>query len=143
MSDNIQYNEVSSSDIPPGKAPDEITYDDLVSSITEYIETSDMDLIEKQFLDKGAAKGMPVKLTPHRFISGINGIILDYIRSTNRGSTLQQNTIITEYFNGINNMSKILDNVDIKVADTHFLCYIIGYIFKMLKHFKDNNNNNI
>jgi hypothetical protein len=135
------FKEVQASEIPPGKTPDEITYDDLVSSITEYINNTDIDLIERQFLDKGQAKGLPVKLTLHRFISGINGIMLDYIRSTNRTSTLQQNTITTEYFNGVNSMSKVLDNVDIKVADTQFLCYIIGYIFKMLKHFKDNDKN--
>jgi hypothetical protein len=141
MSETGPYKEVKASSIPPGKSPDEITYDDLVTSITDYLDTADIDLTERQFLDKGNAKGMPTKLTMHRFISGLNGIILDYIRTANKNNTLQHNTITAEYFNGVNSMSKVLDNVDIKVADTQFLCYIIGYIFKMLKHFKENNQN--
>lgn len=130
----IKYNESPASKILPGKEPEQVTYDEMIKVISEYIDTKSDNIEESQQLTAGLSKQIPSKITLHRVIKGLNMLIYDYINVNHKDISLQQKTIVQEYFNGVNSLSVILDNVDINVAENRFMSYIVGYMFKILKN---------
>tara|TARA_R100000030_G_C3190166_1_gene108185 strand:- start:351 stop:530 length:180 start_codon:yes stop_codon:yes gene_type:complete len=48
--------------------------------------------------------------------------------------SLKQKNILKHYLESVSSMSKILDNIEIKVAGDELLCYIVGYMIKTLKN---------
>lgn len=133
----MEFNETSASSIPPGKDPDNISYKQVQEAISQYIGNIDYDLLESQLFNQGQAKQPPTKLKVSQFIHCLNMLMYDFIKSENQSSDTSQNNIINGYFEGVNRLTKILDVTDIKVAETKMLCYIMGYIFKLIKHFKE------
>jgi len=130
----IKYNVSPASHISPGKESEQVTYDEMIKVINEYIDTKSDNIEESQQLTAGLSKQIPAKITLHRVIKGLNMLIYDYINVNHKDISLQQKTIVQEYFNGVNSLSVILDNVDINVAENRFMSYIVGYMFKILKN---------
>lgn len=136
MDNNLNAKEVQPTDIPPGTDSPDVTCDDVLDTILQYIDNIDLQYEEQHLYNQGSIKGMASSLSLHRMIQSINTLMYDYITSTTPNRTVQQSVILSEYFNGVNSLSKILDNIDIKVADHRIVCYILGYMIKLLTKFK-------
>lgn len=137
MDNSINAKEVSATDIPPASASPSVTCDDVIDVISQYLNnTLDLEYEERLNIDRGSVKDITSTLSLHRLIRSLNTLILDYVNTATPGKTIHQSVILTEYFQGVNNLSKILDNIDIKVADNRIICYILGYMIKTLTKFK-------
>jgi len=138
----MEFEERPASSIPPGRDPDPVTYDQVRETLTKYIGSIDYDLLEGQLFANGHAKEPPTKLKLTQLIQCLNMLMYDFIKSNNQSQQTGQNNIINGYFEGVNRLAKILDNTDIKVAETKMLCYIMGYLLKLIKHFKESEEQN-
>lgn len=116
-----------------------VTYDQLVSHIDNFLSNIE-DFEHRQNYIAGKSKYSPDKLTYHSVINGVNSMILDYIRSNNQDITSSEMAIINQYFTSCSDLSKIINNTHIKVADNRLLLYITGYMINLLKHFNRNEN---
>lgn len=138
----MEFEERPASSIPPGRDPGDVTYDEVRDVLTNYIGSLDYDLLESQLFGNGQAKQPPTKLKVTQLIQCLNMLIYDFIKSTNQSKETSQNNVINGYFEGVNRLAKILDVTDIKVAETKMLCYIMGYLLKLIKHFKESEEQN-
>lgn len=130
------YNQVPASSIPPGKDEDVVTYEDVQQILSKYIGNLDYDLLEHQLFNNGHAKQPPTKLKVSQLIQCLNMLMYDFIKTENTSTDVSKNNIINGYFDGVNKLTKILDVTDIKVAETKMLYYIMGYLLKLINHFK-------
>lgn len=133
----MEFEERPSSSVQPVRDPDDVTYDEVRDTISKYVGSLDYDLLEKQLFDNGSAKQPPAKLKVTQIIQCLNMLMYDFIKTTNQSKETSQNNIINGYFEGVNRLAKILDVTDIKVAETKMLCYIMGYLLKLIKHFNE------
>ena len=138
----MEIEERSSSSIPPVRDSDNVSYDEVRDIISKYVGSIDYDLLESQLFANGHAKQSPAKLKITQLIQCLNMLMYDFIKSNNQSQETSQNNIINGYFEGVNRLAKILDNTDIKVAETKMLCYIMGYLLKLIKHFKESEEQN-
>jgi hypothetical protein len=119
-----------------------VTSSDVVDIISQYLNnTLELEYEERLNIDRGSVKDISSTLSLHRLVRSLNILILDYVNTVTPDKTTQQSIILTEYFQGVNSLSKILDNIDIKVADNRIICYILGYMIKTLTKFKNTDNN--
>lgn len=132
----MEYKEVQASSIQPGRDDSPVTYEQLQHMITQYVGTLNFDLLESQMFSQGQAKQPPTKLKISILIQSLNMLMLDYIKTNNQTDNVAHSNIINDYFAGVNRLSKVLDSTDIKVAETQILCYIMGYLLKLINHFK-------
>lgn len=138
----MEFEEKPASSIPPGRDPDDVTYDEARDILTKYVGSLDYDLLESQLFGNGHAKQPPNKLKLTQLIQCLNMLMYDFIKTNNQSQDTSQNNIINGYFEGVNRLAKILDVTDIKVAETKMLCYIMGYLLKLIKHFKESEEQN-
>jgi hypothetical protein len=138
----MELEERPASTIPPGHDPVRVTYDQVCDILTKYIGSLDYDLLESQLFGNGHAKQPPTSLKTTQLIQCLNMLMFDFIKSNNQSQEMSHNNIISGYFEGVNRLAKILDVTDIKVAETKMLCYIMGYLLKLIKHFKDSEEQN-
>ena len=137
-----EYKQVSASSIPPGKDPGTVTYEDVQQIISKYVGTVNYDLLESQLFNQGRAKQPPTKLKVSQLIQCLNMLMYDFIKTENQSTDISKNNVINGYFDGVNKLTKILDVTDIKVAETKMLCYIMGYLLKLINHFKHSEEQN-
>lgn len=133
-----EYNEIPASSISPAKDDEAITHDDVVNLISKYIEQIDYDLIDQQMYDQGYAKQPPAKINVTQLLQSINMLMCDFIKTHNEVQDTSVNNILNGYFQGVNQLTKVLDVNNIKVAETKMLLYIIGYLLKLVKQSKQN-----
>jgi hypothetical protein len=142
MDNNIDAKEVPPTNIPPVSSSPSVTSSDVVDIISQYLNnTLELEYEERLNIDRGSVKDISSTLSLHRLVRSLNILILDYVNTVTPDKTTQQSIILTEYFQGVNSLSKILDNIDIKVADNRIICYILGYMIKTLTKFKNTDNN--
>lgn len=134
-----EYNEVPATSIPPGKDDAVVTYDEVVDLLSRYIEQIDYDLIEQQMYNQGYAKQPPAKINITQLLQSMNMLMCDFIKTHNEVQDTSVNNILNGYFQGVNQLTKVLDINNIKVAETKMLLYIIGYLLKLVKQSKQNN----
>ena len=132
----LEFNEKPASSIPPGRDPADITYEDVQYVLQNYIKNIDYDHVEQHMLNNGSAKQPPSKLNITSLIQGLNMLIYDFIKTNGEPTDSKQSNIIKSYFEGVNKLSVVMNNVDVKVAETKMLCYIIGYLLKLINNFK-------
>ena len=137
-----EYKQVPASSIPPGKNTGTVTYEDVQQIISKYVGTINYDLLENQLFNQGQAKQPPTKLKVSQLIQCLNMLMYDFIKTENQSTDISKNTVINGYFDGVNKLTKILDVTDIKVAETKMLCYIMGYLLKLITHFKHSEEQN-
>lgn len=129
------FNETTASVIPPASRPDNVTYDDVVNTIDQFLACAENVSYQQQHhLKQGLTKSVGSKVTIHKLIKNFNTLILDHVNNTNRNMSMKQKNILCHYLDSVSSMSKILDNIEIKVAGDELLCYIIGYMIKTLKN---------
>lgn len=133
----VDYKQVPASSVPPGKDPDVATYQDVRDIISKYMSEVNMDMLDQYYYNNGKAKEPPTKLSVTQLIQSINMLMYDYIKTNNNNQTTDSSNIVSGYFDGVNKLTKILDNTKIDVAETKMLCYIIGYLIKLLNNFND------
>lgn len=138
----MEYKEVQASSIPPGKDLDNVTYQDVQSVINNFVGNVNYDMLEQQLFSNGQSKSPPSKLKLTQLIQCLNMLMYDFIKTHNQSENTNQNNILNGYFEGVNRMAKILDSTDIKVAETKMLCYIMGYLLKLINHFKHSEEQN-
>lgn len=138
----MEYKEIPASSIPPGEDDSVVTYQQVQDILTKYIGNLPTDILETQMINHGKAKQPPTKLSVTQLIQCINMLMLDFIKTNNQNTDMKQNNIINSYFDGVNKLTTVLSNTDIKVAETKLLCYIVGYLLKLINHFKHSEEQN-
>ena len=129
------FNDTTASVIPPAIRPDNVTYDDVVNTIDQFLACAENVSYQQQHhLKQGLTKSVGSKVTIHKLIKNFNTLILDHVNNTNRNMSMKQKNILCHYLDSVSSMGKILDNIEIKVAGDELLCYIIGYMIKTLKN---------
>ena len=131
---DIPYIETSPTSITPDRKPGDVTYKDVVKVIEQYLASGDRGYEGVSFSKRGTTKGMPNKLKIQTLIQGLNDVIMDCISIENKNMGLQESVIVNDFFKSVSRMSSIIDNVNINVADDKLLCYIIGYMTKLLNN---------
>ncbi len=137
-----EFKQIPASSILPGKDQDDVTYEDVQQIISRYVGTVNYDLLESQLFNQGQAKQPPTKLKVSQLIQCLNMLMYDFIKTENQSTDISKNNVINGYFDGVNKLTKILDVTDIKVAETKMLCYIMGYLLKLINHFKHSEEQN-
>lgn len=128
------FTEVAASTIPPVKPENITTFDDVIKIIDEFLLNSSHGTYQQtHHVHKGLNKSVGSKITISKLVQNFNMLILDHVNNTNRDMSLKQKNIINHYLDSVSSMSKIMDNIEIKVAGDELLCYITGYMIKTLK----------
>ena len=66
----------------------------------------------------------------------ITRIIVDSVQANNDNISLKDSQILSSCVNSIDKTSDIIDNLDVDVAYDQLLCYLLGYMIKLLKNHK-------
>lgn len=130
-----KFIEVAPTTVPPGQPDSVVTFDDVIETIDKFLSnTSHGTYQQTHHMHKGLSKSVGSKITIPKLINNFNMLILDHVNNSNRDMSLKQKNILKHYLESVSNMSKILDNIEIKVAGDELLCYIVGYMIKTLKN---------
>ena len=129
-----KFVEVAPTTVPPGKQESVTTFDDVVKTIDKFLSnTSHGTYQQTHHMHEGLCKSVSSNVTIPKLINNFNMLILDHVNNANRNMSLKQKNILKHYLESVSSMSKILDNIEIKVAGDELLCYIVGYMIKTLK----------
>ena len=131
---SIPYKDIDPTRITPTSLPDDISYEDVIKIISKYLKTNHSAFEDNFFIDKGAAKSLPKALKISTIIQNINRIITDSVQANNDNISLKDSQILSNCISSIDKSSDIIDNLDVDVAYDQLLCYLLGYMIKLLKN---------
>lgn len=135
------FTEVPASSIPPVTSETPVTIHHVIKTLDNFLNNSENHShVESHFLNKGLGKPMGDNITLQGLIKNFNTLVMEYVISSNKNKNmdLKQKNILKHYVTSVNEMSNIIDNVDIEVAGEEIMCYIVGYMIKTLKNTKIN-----
>jgi hypothetical protein len=133
---SIPYKDIDPTSITPTPLPDDVTYEDVVKIISKYLTSEHNTFEDNFFIKKGAAKSLPKALKISTVIQNITRIIVDSVQANNDNISLKDSQILSSCISSIDKSSDIIDNLDVDVAYDQLLCYLLGYMIKLLKNHK-------
>ena len=130
--DRIPAKQVPATSVTATPKSSPIVCQDVIDMIDSYLSKDDITYHAKTYFKKGVMKAAPGKMKVHTVIQSLNNIMQDFIFEEN-DMKITTCSSVRNYFEGVSKICQVLDNSEIKVADDRLLCYIIGYMLKLLK----------
>ena len=81
-------------------------------------------------LKSGLSKNAHTSFKPSTFLANINLLLFNFLKETNKDKL----PVLKAYFDGLNSNLKLLDSLNLKLAEKEFLANIIGYSINCYKN---------
>tara|TARA_Y100000592_G_C5270046_1_gene221397 strand:- start:116 stop:535 length:420 start_codon:yes stop_codon:yes gene_type:complete len=131
MDNNINYNTDDArraSSIEAADIPTSLELNDFIAAADRYFKgTSAEDYLS---YNDGKNKNAHVSFKPSAFLKSINLILYNILKDSNKSNV----GLLRAYFDGLNEQLKVLDNMNLKLAEKRFICNIIGYTINCYKN---------
>jgi hypothetical protein len=117
-----------SSLIRPDDIPSPLELEEFISYADKYFKSaSAVDFIS---YNKGKNKNTHTTFKPSSFLRSINLILYNTLKENNKSNI----GLLKSFFDGMNEQLKVLDNMNLKLAEKEFICNIIGYTINCYKN---------
>jgi len=118
----------TSSSIRPDSPPIPLELEEFISLADKYFKSSSVE--DYISYNKGKNKNTHTTFKMSSFLRSINLLLYNTLKETNKANI----GLLKSFFDGINEQLKVLDNMNLKLAEKEFICNIIGYTINCYKN---------